>query len=465
MAPMAPVWHDLILRDAHGTDSAYALDSAHMRLFGPDGVLMEPVVPASYLPRSPIPAEAAHVTSPDDPGRKRRNLTHIKLLLGFACNYNCTYCNQRSQDPRGVEQGDPAHFVATMSQWCSGGSDGQGSGLNISLWGGEPLLYGETLRALVPALRARYPRVRLSLITNGSLLSQDWVDFFCDHDIAVTVSHDGPGQSIRGRDPLADPGIVALIRQLLDRRGGEKVGFNCVLTSGNHSLAAIHTHIVAALGRGDFGFSTEGIVQTEDPGSFSVSPVDHGVYSAIYTTLLGEAVAGIAQRAGTYSMAVAETLRALAEHPSQEVWHQRCSLDRPDVIVVDLAGNVLTCQNEAAPELRIGHVTDLDAVHLNTSFHFMARPDCPSCAVVQICKGGCMHQHGAAWEATCRNHYHYYLSILAAALYHATGKVMVSLTPHGGRGGMDDIVKEALVGPAVTIAAELDSQSLAKESA
>jgi uncharacterized protein len=43
---------------------------------------------------------------------------------------------------------------------------------------------------------------KLSVITNGSILSDEIIDWLMMLDFAVAISHDGPGQSVRGPDPV-----------------------------------------------------------------------------------------------------------------------------------------------------------------------------------------------------------------------------------------------------------------------
>jgi uncharacterized protein len=74
-----------------------------------------------------------------------------------------------------------------------------------------------------------------------------------------------------------------------------------------------------------------------------------------------------------------------------EALGQKCGMDSPDAIAVDLRGNVMTCQNTGAKGAhKIGHVADFDAIALDTATHFAFRDECMSCPVVQLCKGSCM---------------------------------------------------------------------------
>jgi len=65
------------------------------------------------------------------------------------------------------------------------------------IWhGGEPLLMGIQFYEKVVELQKRYKRegqtIENDLQTNGTLISQEWVDFFKANDFHVGVSLDGP---------------------------------------------------------------------------------------------------------------------------------------------------------------------------------------------------------------------------------------------------------------------------------
>ena len=111
---------------------------------------------------------------------------------------------------------------------------------------------------------------------------------------------------------------------------------------------------------------------------------------------------------------------------------QKCSMDRSDKIAVDLRGNVLTCQNVSAASAapngeshRIGHVSDLASVKLNTSTHWSKRSDCPSCPMLQICQGSCMFLEGPLWDRSCDNAYSDAVPIFAAGIEFLTGCVPI----------------------------------------
>ena len=89
-----------------------------------------------------------------------------------------------------------------------------------------------------------------------------------------------------------------------------------------------------------------------------------------------------------------------------EALGQKCGMDSPDAIAVDLRGNVMTCQNTGAKDAhKIGHVADFDAIALDTATHFAFRPECISCPVVQLCKGACMSLEGDFFAQSCANEF------------------------------------------------------------
>ena len=113
---------------------------------------------------------------------------------------------------------------------------------------------------------------------------------------------------------------------------------------------------------------------------------------------------------------------------------QKCGMDRVDSIAVDLKGNVLTCQNVSAAALapngeshRIGHTSELGQVALKSATHWSHRKECPSCPMLQICKGACMFLQGPLWEASCDNAYSDALPIFAAGIEFLTGLVPVHI--------------------------------------
>ncbi len=382
---------------------------------------------------NPHTSEIEGITLPDAPERewsvaprvtktaplgKSQSPRTLKIQMGLSCNYACSYCNQAMQidDATVSTLGDVERFLTQLDIWLKAPPE------KIELWGGEPFVYWAKLRRLVPALAATFPEARFSIITNGSLLSRKKLDFIARYDIGIGISHDGPGQNLRGPDPLDDPEKRRWIEALLAERLGQ-VSINTVLTRENHSLEAIATWFRERLGP-ELPLSLEGVVNTYDAatllgsGAFDEDDLRHLSDEVFYALANDPNIFGLGERPEEFT-------RSLVEHRPVTALGQKCGMDREDQIAVDLLGNVMTCQNTGAKgEHKIGHVDAFAEIALDTATHFAFRPECMACPVVQLCKGSCMFLEGEFFTQSCRNEYAYNLGILRAALYHLTGLML-----------------------------------------
>lgn len=354
--------------------------------------------------------------SPERPARKSHTVKRLKIQLGLGCNYECSYCSQASQRTAGAVTNtrDAETFLQNISGWLEGAPD------KIEFWGGEPLLYWKKLQVLVPALHCQYPDAVLSIITNGALLDDEKVDFLRLHKVRVTISHDGPGQHLRGPDPFDDPEWVGVVRRLHAVHG---VHFNMVLSAANRSPAAAMEWIRSRLGV-DVPCNVESIVNVYH----EQQPISQAELAEIQKNLFTDMATGKLHDVGTLTYKVHNFYHTLAYGEPAEVRGQKCGMDRPDWLAVDLDGNVLTCQNVGAQGgHKIGEVGRFDDIALNTAWHHTQRDGCRDCPVLHFCYGGCMFLTGPLFDETCRNEYAANLAVLMAALYFLTGKVLTRI--------------------------------------
>lgn len=369
---------------------------------------------------------SAPVTSKDTPLGKTSPRV-LKISLGLSCNYACEYCSQRFV-ARNVDTNpeDVDGFLASLKDWVMSPPEA------IEFWGGEPLVYIKTLRPLAQALREKYPEARFSVITNGSLLSPSTNQWLDDLGFTVSVSHDGPGQHVRGPDPLAEPDSRAAILDLYRRLAPkERFSFNAMLNRENQSRAAIQSFFVELTGHSDVHIGEGGFVDAYDSGGISQSLRPEEFHS-FRRQAFHDIRNGKADRIASVRDRVTSFVNSLRFKRPASSLGQKCGMDRHDSIAVDLKGNVLTCQNVSATALapngeshRIGHTSQLDQVALRTATHWSHRSECPNCPMLQICKGACMFLEGPLWEVSCNNAYSDALPIFAAGIEFLTGLVPV----------------------------------------
>lgn len=343
----------------------------------------------------------------------------VKILLGLSCNYECDYCNQKYVPH--AEETNPANvqsYVDKMDTWFSGGTDGKGTGTRIEFWGGEPLVYWKTLKPLAESIRAKYPHSQFSMITNGSLLDAEKNKWLIDLEFIIGMSHDGPGQPVRGPDPFDDAAskvaILSLFKELAPKA---KMSFNTMLNNKNYSRIEIEKYFITLietnlgseylkylkLGEGAF-------VDAYDVGGVGASLSNVEEEINFRNSSYNEIRSGNVKHFTVVDQKVKDFLLDIKNGTRSETVGQKCGMDKSDAIAMDLNGNILTCQNVSTVSVNpsgishhLGTVDDLKSIEVKTATHWSDREECPKCPVLHLCKGACFFLTGPLWETTCNN--------------------------------------------------------------
>lgn len=365
------------------------------------------------------------------PLRKHARVKTLKIQLGLSCNYACTYCSQRFVPH--ADETSARHVDAFMSK-LDALQFSENDGLKIEFWGGEPLVYWKTIVPLVAAFKKRFAswevKPRYSMITNGSLLTDDIADWLHDNQFSVGLSHDGPGQHMRGPDPFHDPEQRAVILRFWRRMHAvRRISFNAMLNGSNVSRKAIYDWFVALTGDPTVQLGEGSVIDAYDSDG-KASSIQHDedhfsfrrqAFNDIYSTGGEIGFTRIIDKIDAF-------IRSVQDHVPSQTLGQKCGMDREDIIAVDLRGNVVTCQNVSAaataPNGRQhigGNITNLDAVALHSSTHWSNRPNCRGCPVLHLCQGSCMYLEGDLWDTSCDNSYSDNIVLFALAFEKITG--------------------------------------------
>lgn len=388
------------------------------------------ISPRDYTKVLPFPA-----TSKETANSKTTAIRKLKIQLGLHCNYDCSYCNLRQSLQQGDALSTPndiEQFLASLPNWFDGGEDDQGTGVQIEFWGGEPFVYWKTFKPLAETLRARYPHAQLSVITNGSLLDTEKNDWLVQMGFAVSISHDGPGYHARGADPLDDPKKREAIFDLYQKLSPlGRISINSMLHKDNPSRAAINQWMIERFGN-EVVIGEGTFIDPYDASGLSASIPNQAWAHSYAKQAFLEMRAGLAKNMPIAYDKVIDFIESIVNQRPASVLGQKCGMDSSDAIAVDLKGNVLTCQNVSASATapngnshRIGHVSDLASVKLNTATHWSQRPDCNHCPVLQLCKGSCMFLEGELWERSCDNAFADNIAFFAAGIELLTGFVPI----------------------------------------
>lgn len=361
---------------------------------------------------------------------KSRTPKVLKIQMGLSCNYSCSYCSQKYVE-RPV-QGTPEKVDELIEKlFDSFDLPPYGSDLKVEFWGGEPLVYWKTMKPLAEKLRASLPAATFSVITNGSLLTKDIVDWLYGYGFSISISHDGPGQHVRGPDPLEtnEEGIRYAVEKL--HRNG-RGSFGVMLNRHNMSRAAVQKWFDEKFGPG-LSFGEGGMVEAYDADGFDNSLQTKAEHFEFRRTALQDILGEYRLNFSTIDSRVGNFAnRIVRNQPLTGSDGMKCGMDVPDKIAIDMEGNVITCQNTSAvatadngkPHLA-GNIADMESVRLQAPTHWADRPHCQKCPVVPVCRGSCMYIYGDNWWRTCDNQFSDNVVMLALAVLQLTGYLPV----------------------------------------
>ncbi len=362
-----------------------------------------------------------HKISPETPGKKAKNPETLKIQLGLSCNYSCSYCLQSANIVKASVStlADADIFIKNLDYWL------EGMPRRIEFWGGEPMLYWKKILFLLEKFKERWQLAKPEyvIITNGSLINDEILKFIDEYDIAIAISHDGPGQFLRGPDPLEDSEKKEWIKKLLSlNQPKEKISFNVVLTNNNYDVEIIRQWFIDRLGD-DVPLNLEGIVQDYNNGNTRFTEEQ---YADMVDKLSKSIIYGNALKLPIIRMKIENFINSLVQKRPSYALGQSCGMDRDSKLAVDLLGNVWTCQNVGGQDKKhnIGHVRSFEKISLDTSWHWSNRNSCSSCPVLQLCAGSCMYLEGQEFYTSCDSSFHYNIAILAGAMFLLTGLVL-----------------------------------------
>jgi uncharacterized protein len=401
----------------------------------------------------------ANVTNPHNPdlhGKKSSKPTTLKITMGLKCNYACSYCNQAHQphDPVGGPE-DAEELVEKIKNNFSFSTYDR---FRLEFWGGEPMVYWKTLKPLAEKIKKVYPNAQFMMVTNGSLLTREKIDWFNQMGFSIGMSHDGPLHAQnRGPDPLDEPVAKDAVVYALKTMGQNRFTFNCVLTRENVSINKVRNFILDKLNRKDFDYdyveisqmelqvTTEELMLPYDDSGMSHSLQNEDEKKEILHSLFWETINNENEFSWTINQKIKGFFESIVYGRPAEVVGQKCGMDKEDNIAIDMKGNVTTCQNTSSlTKHNLGNIEDLENVRLTNSYHWSTRSECPSCPVVQLCQGACLFLEDQYWEQACENLYWYNLGMLASSLFIMTGG-LVLIEIHGDKIRYDGVTKQPVI--------------------
>lgn len=328
----------------------------------------------------------------------------LRILLGHACNYSCSYCMQKdigNPDER-PENLYARTFVESLKKLDLSNLE------RIELWGGEPFLYWKDIERIMPALDKEGRHFYIS--TNGSALRQKHVDFFkqLKSTVMMGVSHDGPGQeSLRGDEILNKDHIIDVLKQLDDLYPKVQYSFNPVVSITNYNLFEINdffrnitnTHQIK---NARLSF-TLGRTYDETDSKNSTDHVIKGEHLPLFKDILNKYMKACVdqfKQQGTRkdlpimlsnifdgsNGSLKYALKTKSQIPITVT--SNCGADSADILSMDIQGNVRLCPHTSEKYIG-GHINNLKGVKIIPLALERKKTHCHTCPVKRLCKSSC----------------------------------------------------------------------------
>lgn len=161
----------------------------------------------------------------------------IILKMTTACNLNCVYCSEGDNAPQFLPK---EIFYKLVDELPPLLDLRKTKDAEFLFHGGEPMLYGkENLKTLIDYAKKNLPAYNVNFLmqTNGTLIDDDWINFFKAENISVGISLDGypelhdKNRRTKNNEPTAEK-ILCNLQKL--RAAGMSVGTLMVLNSAEN---------------------------------------------------------------------------------------------------------------------------------------------------------------------------------------------------------------------------------------
>lgn len=264
--------------------------------------------------------------------------------------------------------------------------------VSIDFHGGEPLLWGldnfKQAVAFQQEMKGRYPTITFSnhVQTNGSLLDEQWIDFFRNNNFVVGVSIDGPDSCNFHGAGERNKLVLENIRQL--DLAGCFSGILSVITDKHKGLADDYYNFIVNNNIHSIGFIY--CVYEDDAGI----TVDNGILSEFLIRLFDR------YYYGDYQLNIREFEDVMRKILNKQTIsciycdHQNCGHS----LSITPHGDVAFCDTYTIGKDVLGNISDSDFFQITQSPLYKSLVEdtkksidlvCKDCEIHDICGGGC----------------------------------------------------------------------------
>lgn len=324
---------------------------------------------------------------------------------GAACNLACAYCYylpKRALYPQSRFRMSPDVLERMIRQYIAAQETPE---IVFGWQGGEPLLMGLDFFRRVMVLQQRYQRPPTRIVntiqTNGTLLNDEWCQFFAEHNFLVGVSLDGPPplHNAYRRDPAGHPSFERVMAgiTLLNKHQVEWNVLACVQAANAEHPLEVYRFLRDEAGAAFMQFIP--VVQrapsADAPDEQAVTP--YSVTGQQYGNFLGVIFDEWVRRdVGRVFVQIFDVALGiwLGQPAALCVFAETCGA----ALILEHTGDLFACDHFVAPPYHLGNIRQKPLGNLVNSAQQRAfgqakrttlPASCLACDVRFACNGGC----------------------------------------------------------------------------
>jgi len=313
------------------------------------------------------------------------------------CNMDCKYCFYKCLAKNREKYNMGFMSETTLEKLVKNAVEYADGLLTFAFQGGEPTLSGLDFFKKVVELQKKYgaakPNLRIenTLQTNGTLLNDEWCEFFHNQNFLIGLSLDGPRKSHDAARFMADgnPSFFKVM-EAVNLLKKHQVDFN-ILTVITEELSTKTSALYDFYVRNDFGFiQFIPCMGDEGESEYALTAESYGRFLCQFFDLWYEDF----KKGNIIDVRMFSNLAQMSVgYPPEECGMcGKCNI----YFVVEGDGTVYPCDFYCTDEYKLGNVnmsfSELITSPIARNFEeiSVAKPDeCKSCKYFSLCRGGC----------------------------------------------------------------------------
>lgn len=323
-------------------------------------------------------------------------IKRVYIMLGNACNFSCRHCIQEGTCHNSIanEQSLSADVVEYLNRLQK--LKPFNEKISILFWGGEPLLYFDSVIRIVQQLGT--DNFKYSMVSNGSLLNPNIALMLNTYGIHFTLSHDGINtEKVRGHNVLEEQFFLDSFAKI------EHKSINSIISAYNCDYYEIWSYFDSIVPdvHINFEFLMCNWDMPKDLYSFNFNKYRNSVNKVVDNAFTQTITGKIGREFFLLSNVrdnVLNTINLIRNNKPLPTY-PTCSQMRT-VLNIDCTGNVYSCHNYP---YKIGTIyNDFVTLLGNYDKGFSNNhSDCLACDYFPICRGGCPFSSPSFGKSCC----------------------------------------------------------------